>query len=131
MVDLFGLAQSDIPVSEESPVALAVQEPTLMIKSEECNNVAEKEGDLLKCVCVMVQSPQIIVGTNWWFLRKSPFIQIFGQAIMHLVSLSCPPGRARLNRPLLPFPVIVIAPSIVLGVIVAPSIVNIFLDRGL
>ena len=50
MVDLFGLAQSDIPVSEESPVALAVQEPTLMIKIEECDKVAEKEGDLLKCV---------------------------------------------------------------------------------
>ena len=65
MVDLFGLAQSDIPVSEESPVALAVQEPTLMIEIKECNKVAEKEGDLLKCVCVMVQSPQIIVGTNW------------------------------------------------------------------
>ena len=62
MVDLFGLAQSDIPVSEEAPVALAVQEPTLI---EECNKVAEKEGDLLKCVGVMVQRPQIIVGTNW------------------------------------------------------------------
>ena len=65
MVDLFGLAQSDIPVSEESPVALAVQEPTLMIKIEECKNFAKKDGDLLKCVCVMVQRPQIIVGTNW------------------------------------------------------------------
>ena len=97
MVDLFGLAQSDIPVSEESPVALAVQEPTLMIKIKKFNKAAEREGNLLKCVCVMVQSPQIIVGTNWWFLRKSPFIQIFGQAIMHLVSLSCPPCRARLH----------------------------------